>query len=206
MLPYPKKNPWHPPKRRVIIYHDSNVLYTKDHVKEELRRVGAKIGKKEEFDIDFIPSMSVATTHYAVKHENHKFHRDYKDAIVLMHIGTNDIRWKYESPHDPRSQKDTHHLLKETIMLLKKETSNIVIMETPPSTKFFMAPFNSFAYNLCKAQQIHFGYTLVGKHNIARDGYHVKFTVPYLVPQSIAAALHKVDPFRIYDHPRPFGN
>ena len=204
VTPPPPKNPWH--RKKIFVYHDSNLLRTKDHVKEELRRVGTIVGNREDYDIEFLPTMSVAQTHMAIKKENHPCHRNHRDSIVIINVGTNDIRHKFESPEDPRSKKNTLQLLQKAISLLKEQTDNIIVLESPPATKFHIAPYNQAVYNMCQAEGIHFAYTLVGHHDISHDGYHVKLSAPLLVPRSVAAAVYKVLPFRIYDHPRPQGN
>ena len=205
--PKPSKNPWRR-KQKVKVYHDSHLHRTKELVNEKLRLVGTLLNDQVEFDVEYSAVFSVAALHYLIKHEKDpKKRKSHKDTKVLIHLGTNDLKRKVESPHDPRSKRNIPRLLHETIKLLKEETEDITILSTPPAKKFNVAPYNDAVLEICQAEDIHFAYGLVARHNIIdRDGIHVDFQFSDLVPKSVAAALFKVDPFTIFDHPCPFGN
>ena len=90
--------------------------------------------------------------------------------------------------------------MKKIIDHLKGQThpSNIVIMETPPSTKYSMYNFNKASYFLCKNEGIGFAHTLVAEQHLWRDEYHIRDDHRHLLVKSVAAAILAMEPFGAY--------
>ena len=94
--------------------------------------------------------------------------------------------------------------MKKIIDYLKTQThpSNIVVMETPPSTKYPMDNFNKASYTLCKNEGICFAPTLVDEQHLWTDEYHIHDGYRHLLVKSIAAAILDMDPFGAYGRRR----
>ena len=94
--------------------------------------------------------------------------------------------------------------MKKIIDHLKGQTlpSNIVIMETPPSTKYPMYNFNKASYTLCKSEGIGFARTLVAEQHLWKDEYHIHNDHRHLLVKSVAAAILDMDPFGAYGRRR----
>ena len=84
-----------------------------------------KYGVTTEFDIVYFNTYHTSRTYRKMQSVNH--HK----AVVIINIGTNDVRFKVTQPHDYRSQKNPHHLIQKMIELLLTQTKedNIVLVE-----------------------------------------------------------------------------
>ena len=94
--------------------------------------------------------------------------------------------------------------MKKIIDYLKQQThpSNIVIMETPPSTKYPMYNFNKASHTLCQKEGIGFAHTLVTEQHLWKDQYHIQDDHRHFLAKSVAAAILAMDPFGAYGRRR----
>ena len=147
LSPPPRHNPWLK-KQKVFVYQGSNGKKNPGKVEEELSVLSSKYHVKKQYDIEYLDTYTLPRTLREMEQ------RDHSNAVVLVHIGTNDIRFRKNQPKNWLSQQSPQVLVKKMISLLKTQThpENIVFMECPPSLAFDMLPYNRANYNLCKRE------------------------------------------------------
>ena len=177
---------------------DSFPLITGD-IKEQLRRLKTKLRIKEEYEIEFIPSFTLGKTLFAIKE------RDHTDAIVLINIGTNDIRLRKKFPENQQSKRDPHQLVERIIQLLKTQTAmgNIVIVQSAPSLAFDIDAYNRRNFKLCDHHGVNFAYTMVHTSHLRDDLFHIDYPHLHVMAQTMAAAIVGINPFQAFDQPLP---
>ena len=154
--PPPKQNAWWP-CQKVFVYQDSNGRRNKDQVEKELQKIKMQQDIKLNYNIEYCDTYTLPRTFYEMRK------RDHTDAVVLINIGTNDIRLRQENPHNFRSKQDPQILMQRMISFLKSQTKspNIVIVASAPSTKFNMEHYNKANHHLCRKEGVGFAHTLV---------------------------------------------
>ena len=172
----------------------------KETIDRELKQLRKTHGlEPEDIQFEFYPTYHLGPTYRKILETNHQ------DAIVIICLGVNNVRWDKGTGWTHYGIKDqrghVHHgYMKKIIDHLKGQThpSNIVIMETPPSTKYSMYNFNKASYFLCKNEGIGFAHTLVAEQHLWRDEYHIRDDHRHLLVKSVAAAILAMEPFGAY--------
>ena len=84
-------------------------------------------------------------------------------SYTLTFTGTNDIRFRQTQPNHPNSRKNPHLFIRKIISHLKAQTKpeNIVVLESAPSTKFDITPYNKRNQEICHDLNVGFANTLV---------------------------------------------
>ena len=193
------------PPVNIHVYQDSNGKRSNPgNVEAEVKRLmQQKKGSSFDFQIHYHNSYHLPGTLYQV-HQ-----RDHSNSIVIINVGTNDVRYRLDpSTHDhPLSKKDPHQMMDKIISHLKKETApeNIIILESIPSTKMDMKPYNDENYKLSKMRNIRYAFTLVRESHIWKgDKYHIHNAFRHVVSKSVAAAIMNVHPVQAYRFQMPF--
>ena len=134
---------------------------------------------------------------------------DHTNAVVVINIGVNNVRWGKRTQWTHHGIEDrhgqTHHgYMKKIVDLLKKQThpSNIIILQSAPSTKYPMDEFNRASQHLCQTEGIIFAPTMVKEHHLWNDGYHIHDAHRHLLVKSVAAAIMGIDPVRGFGNPK----
>ena len=187
--PPPLRNPWWK-RQKVFVYQDSNGKRNPSKVDHYLQELQKKHGSNTIFEVEFIDSYTLPRT-YRMMQE-----RDHTDAIVVIAVGTNDIRLRKQSPDHRYSKQNPQAWVRKIISHLKAQTSNhnIRLVASPPSTLFDIKSFNNFNFHLCRSEGVVFAYTLARKEHLARDGYHISFMFSNVVAQTTAASIFNVNP------------
>ena len=147
-------------KRRlqvVHVYQDSNGNNNRGSVEQELE----KIKKKDvDYQVHYHDTFTLGRTYYKM------LENDHRDAIVLISIGTNDIRLRRINPNSPKSQRNPHNLIQRMLTLLQRQTKdeNIVVIEAPQATWFNVTPYNEANSHICQDRNVRFANTLVSLH------------------------------------------
>ena len=135
---------------------------------------------------------------------------NHSNAIVVINVGVNNVRWGKRTQWTHHGIEDrhgqTHHgYMKKIVDLLKKQThpSNIIILQSTPSTKFSMDDFNKASQDLSQREGIIFAPTLVKDYHLWNDGYHIHDAHRHLLVKSVAAAITGIGPFKAFGNPRP---
>ena len=193
------------PPVNIHVYQDSNGKRSNPgNVEAEVKKLMLqKKGPNFDFVIHYHNSYHLPGTLYQV-HQT-----DHTNSIVIINVGTNDVRYRLDpSTHDhPLSKKDPHQMMDKIISHLKKETApeNIIILESIPSTKMDMKPYNDENYKLSKMRNIRYAFTLVRESHIWKgDKYHIHNAFRHVVSKSVAAAIMNVHPVQAYRFQMPF--
>ena len=192
-VPTLSRNPWWR-KQKVHVYQDSNGKENPKNVERELKSLQQRHDVKINYEVEFHDTYTLPRTFHQMKG------RDHSDAIVLINIGTNDMRFKEQRPNTKYSQQNPHFWVKKMIDLLKQQTSgeNIVFVASAPSTKFNIAPYNIENFRFCQNEEVGFAHTLALKKHLSRDQYHISSNFLHLIAKTTAAAIIDVNPFQAY--------
>ena len=130
---------------------------------------------------------------------------DHTNAIVVINVGVNNVRWGKRTQWTHHGIEDrhgqTHHgYMKKIVDLLKEQThsSNIIILQSAPSTKYSMENYNKASQDLSQREEIIFAPTLVNEQHLWNDGYHIHDTHRHLLVKSVAAAIVGMNPFKAF--------
>ena len=180
----PKKSP-----QKVMIYHASNLEWSHPStIEEAVKRIdtfGPHPIKDVKVEKIFTPRLE--DTIREIKS------RDHSNAVVLISVLTNNAK-----AHQNIYQ--TKALLQEALELLKKQISqeNIIFLESPPSLKFYIHPYNLAMFHVCRSNGVFFAPNLLQPIHIKPDGLHILNQFKHLMVKSVSAAIKKVDPKKHY--------
>ena len=142
--PPPQQNPW-AEEVTVHIYQDSNGKMNPGYVDQVVQNYKRANNVQTKYKTEYHNTFTLPRTFREMEN------RDHSNSIVLINIGTNDIRFRKEKPEHWLSRKDPKSWVKRMISLLKNQTTceNIVIVESPPSSIFNMTTYNKENFDLC---------------------------------------------------------
>ena len=130
---------------------------------------------------------------------------DHSNAIVVINVGVNNVRWGKRTQWTHHGIEDRHGqihhgYMKKIVDLLKEQThsSNIIILQSAPSTKYSMENYNKASQDLSQREEIIFAPTLVNEQHLWNDGYHIHDTHRHLLVKSVAAAIVGMNPFKAF--------
>jgi hypothetical protein len=122
--------------------------------------------------------------------------RNHANSIVIINNITNHARFKH-----PLKQVEV--CLHYTIETLRKQTPHIIVVESMPSLKFDIHPYNDLIYRVAKKQKVQWTPTLCGEAHIwHRDGIHLQRRHRPLLAMTYAAAICRQSPHDM-NHPGP---
>ena len=159
-----------------------------------------------------INGLNKQKTHYNItKHATFTLQRtlneiqqhDLTNSIVIIDTTTNNAKHDRQNHTSPTK---THKLLEQiihTYIQTYKTPNNLIIMETIPSLKFDIYPYNDAAYSICRQNGVRFCPTLVGEPHLWDDGIHVLHRFRPLLVSSVAAAIANIDPHKHFRLCRP---
>ena len=186
--------------KNVHFYHDSNNRYTTQHdIQTTINNINEMTSKpKQTYNITFHKTFTLQRTLTDIKT------RDLKDSIIIIDTTTNNAKYDHNDNFSPHR---THNTLRNIILTLQNkhiDNKNIIILETIPSLKFDIHPYNLAAAATCKQMGVRFCANLVGEaHLWEKDGIHVAHPHRPLHVSSVAAAIVGVDPHQIFRIQRP---
>ena len=183
--------------KKVRIYHDSNLRWSSpSQIKDTFKSLN--LGNPDNFivELSYTPTLEQLVT--AVERDNNT------NATVVISTMTNNAK-------DHQSVSKCELKLKKAVGVLTQQTlpKNIIFLESPPSFKCDIFPYNNMAYNLCKSSGLTFSFNLLSYIHIKPDGLHIKRAFKHLMVKSVAAALAGREPFSIFGltlprrHPLP---
>ena len=183
--------------KTVRIYHDSNLRWSSpSQIKDTFK--GLNLGNPDKFNIElsYTPTLEQLVT--AVERD------DNTNATIVISTLTNNAK-------DHQSVSKCELKLKRAVGILTQQTQpkNIIFLESPPSFRCDIFPYNKMAYNLCKSSGLTFSFNLLSYVHIKPDGLHIKRAFKHLMVKSVAAALAGREPFSIFGlalpdrHPLP---
>ena len=183
--------------KKVRIYHDSNLRWSSpSQIKDTFK--GLSLGNSDNFNIElsYTPTLEQLVT--AVERD------DNTNATIVISTMTNNAK-------DHQSVSKCELKLKRVVGVLTQQTQakNIIFLESPPSFRCDIFPYNNMAYNLCKSSGLMFSFNLLSYVHIKPDGLHIKRAFKHLMVKSVAAALAGREPFSIFGltlprrHPLP---
>ena len=195
------QRPLLPPIINVHFYHDSN---NKSTTQQEIQTAIDNIHEKtntprQTYNIILHKTFTLQRTLNDIRKRN------LSNSIVIIDTTTNNAKYDIEDQSPPHK---THETLRNIILTLQHKhniiNKNIIVLETIPSLKFDIHPYNLAAAAMCKQLGVHFCSNLVGEsHLFIKDGIHVLHQHRPLLVSSVAAAVVGVDPHRIYQLQRP---
>lgn len=186
------KNNQSAPHQNVIIYHDSNLAWSQTSTIEQAVK---NINTYRPHPINNVRVTKCYTprledTLRAIRSTDHT------NSIVILSVMTNNAN-AYQSVSHSTS------LLKNVVDYLKNETyaQNIIVLESPPSRRFNIFPFNKAMFDLCHSMGVFFARNLLKQNHLKTDGLHILNHYKHLMIKSVAAAIKKVDPKQYYRFP-----
>ena len=183
--------------QKVRIYHDSNLRWSSpSEIQRSIRDF--QLGNAESCNIMLSYTPRLEDVLRAVEHD------DNKNVKVVIATMTNNAKGHQEV-------SKTEALLRKVVASLKRQVlaRDIVFLESPASLNFDIFPYNQMANSLCKSAGITFALNLVARPHIKTDGLHILTPFKYLMVTSVAAAIMKKEPYRIFGLVplrRPFSN
>ena len=179
-----KKSP-----QKVIIYHASNLEWSHPSTIEEAVKKIDTFGPHpiKDVKVEKIYTPLLEDTIREIKSHDHT------NAVVLISVLTNNAK-----AHQNIYQ--TKALLQEALDLLKKQVTpeNIIFLESPPSLRFYIHPYNLAMFHVCRSNGVFFAPNLLKPIHIKPDGLHILNQFKDLMVKSVSAAIKKVDPKKYY--------
>ena len=185
--------------QNVHFYHDSNNKYTtQQNIQTTINNIHEMTSKpQQKYNITFHKTFTLQRTLRDIKM------RDLSNSIIIIDTTTNNAKYDHE---DQTSPHHTHNTLRNIILTLQHKNinnKNIIILETIPSLKFDIHPYNLAAAATCKQLGVRFCPNLVGESHLWEDGIHVAHPHRPLHISSVAAAIVGIDPHQIFRIQRP---
>ena len=185
--------------QNIHFYHDSNNKYTtQQDIQTTINNIHEMTSKPQQaYNITLHKTFTLQRTLKDIKT------RDFSNSIIIIDTTTNNAKYDHE---DKTSPHHTHNTLRNIIVTLQHKNvhnKNIIILETIPSFKFDIHPYNLAAAAICKQSGIRFCPNLVGEPHLFQDGIHVLHQHRPLHVSSVAAAIVGVDPHQIFRIQRP---
>ena len=187
--------------RNIHFYHDSNNKYTTPRdIQTAIDNIHEMTNKpRQAYNIILHKTFTLQQTLNDIKKRN------LTNSIVIIDTTTNNAKYDNE---DQTSPQRTHEMLCNILHTLQHQhkliNKDIIMLETIPSLKFDIHPYNLAAAATCKQTGVRFCSNLVGEsHLFEKDGIHVLHRHRPLLVSSVAAAVVGVDPHQLYRLQRP---
>ena len=184
----------------VILYQDSNArpIRTVD-IQISIDSINKKRNKPTT------PYNIIRHTTYELKQTRNKITKTTynDDDTIIINIMTNDARSTRQRQQKPTNE--TLNLQRNILSHISTQVplNNIILLESPPLLYQDIYGYNAGTYLLAQKWGVAFAPTLVGERHISHDGVHIRNDCRYLLTQTIAATILRLNPARFFGLARP---
>ena len=185
----------------IHFYHDSNNKYTtSQEIQTTINNIHEMTSTpRQTYNITLHKTFTLQRTLKDIHT------RDLSNSIIIIDTTTNNA--KYDQQDQTTSHTTATETLRRIILTLQQKhnisNKNIIILETLPSLKFDIHPYNLAAASICRQLGVRFCPNLAGENHLWEDGIHILHHHRPLLVSSVAAAVVGCDPHQVFRLQRP---